>query len=217
MEELDLLKKAWQKDNHSFEQVTEKDIYKMIHKRSTSIVKWIFYISLLELGFGFVLNIVMSFTKYDTESLELLKKWNLYNYYIGLSLIVYVVVFYFIYRFYKMYKSISVVDNTKNLLSSILKTRKVVKQYVIFNLITFALVFAVIFSYGFYYGYMEIMIKKGVVHPEISAKAICISLLIITLITSFVTFLFWLFYRLLYGILLRRLNRNYSELKKIDL
>ena len=116
-----------------------------------------------------------------------------------------------------MYKSISVVDNTKNLLSTILKTRKVVKQYVIFNLITFALIFAVIFSYGFYYGYMDIMIKKGVVHPEISAKAICVSLLIITLITSFVTFLFWLFYRLLYGILLRRLNRNYSELKKIDL
>jgi flagellar biogenesis protein FliO len=28
---------------------------------------------------------------------------------------------------------------------------------------------------------------------------------------------FWLFYRLLYGILLRRLYANYKELKKIDL
>jgi hypothetical protein len=26
----------------------------------------------------------------------------------------------------------------------------------------------------------------------------------------------WLFYRLLYGILLKRLNRNYKELKKLD-
>jgi hypothetical protein len=29
--------------------------------------------------------------------------------------------------------------------------------------------------------------------------------------------LVWLFYRLLYGILLRKLNSNYKELKKIDL
>ena len=28
--------------------------------------------------------------------------------------------------------------------------------------------------------------------------------------------LFWLFYRLLYGILMRRLEKNYNELKKID-
>jgi hypothetical protein len=29
--------------------------------------------------------------------------------------------------------------------------------------------------------------------------------------------LFWLFYRLIYGILLKKLYRNYHELKKIDL
>jgi dolichyl-phosphate-mannose--protein O-mannosyl transferase len=28
---------------------------------------------------------------------------------------------------------------------------------------------------------------------------------------------FWLFYRLIYGILLRKLHRNYKELQKIDL
>ena len=48
-EELDLLKKAWKKDEHSYEQVTEKQIYAMIHKRSSSIVKWILMISIAEL------------------------------------------------------------------------------------------------------------------------------------------------------------------------
>lgn len=33
-EELDLLKKAWQKDAHSYKEVTENQIYTMIHKRS---------------------------------------------------------------------------------------------------------------------------------------------------------------------------------------
>ncbi|MCA6423251.1 MAG: hypothetical protein IM568_10590 [Flavobacterium sp.] len=217
MEELDLLKKAWKKDSHSLEQVTEVEIYKMLHKKSSSIVKWIFYISLIELSFGFILNIIMSFTKYDSESIELLKKWNLYYFHIAITVIVYIVVIYFIYRFYTMYRSISVVDTTKNLLESILKTRKVVKQYVIFNLVSLALVFAVVFSLGLYYGYMDIMLKKGITTPEISTKTILISIAIIVLFTSIVTFIFWLFYRLLYGILLRRLYSNYKELKKIDL
>lgn len=217
MEELDLLKKAWKKDTHSLEQVSEVEIYKMLHKKSSSIVKWIFYISLIELSFGFILNIIMSFTKYDSEGIELLKKWNLYYFHIAITVIVYIVVIYFIYRFYKMYQSISVVDTTKNLLESILKTRKVVKQYVIFNLVTLALVFAVVFSLGLYYGYMDIMLKKGITTPEISTKTILISIAIIVLFTSIVTFIFWLFYRLLYGILLRRLYSNYKELKKIDL
>ena len=32
MEELDLLKKDWKKNENSFEQVSETSIYKMIHK-----------------------------------------------------------------------------------------------------------------------------------------------------------------------------------------
>ena len=47
MKELDLLKKDWQKDT-AFEQVSEVEIYKMLHKKSSSIVKWILIVSLLE-------------------------------------------------------------------------------------------------------------------------------------------------------------------------
>ena len=47
MKELDLLKKDWQKNN-AFEQVSEVEIYKMLHQKSSSIVKWILIVSLLE-------------------------------------------------------------------------------------------------------------------------------------------------------------------------
>ena len=47
MEELDLLKKDWKKSETNFQQKTESDIYKMLQKKSTSIVKWIFIISLI--------------------------------------------------------------------------------------------------------------------------------------------------------------------------
>ena len=217
MEELDLLKKAWQKDSHSYEQISEVEIYKMLHKKSSSIVKWIFYISLFELGFGFILSLVMSFTKYDTRNVELLKKWNIYEVYVAFSVIIYLVVFYFIYKFYLMYKNISVVDNTKQLLSSILKTRKVVKNYVIFNLSTFAFLFITIFSLGLYHGYVDTMFKNGIEHPVIPLKKAIICVFIVVIVTVVLTFLVWLFYRLLYGILLRKLKRNYEELKKIDM
>ena len=45
-------------------------------------------------------------------------------------------------------------------------------------------------------------------------------LLLITVSTLIATLLFlgvlWLFYQLIYGILLRKLNRNYKELAKLD-
>ena len=217
MEELDLLKKAWQKDSHTYEQISEVEIYKMLHTKSSSIVKWIFYISLFELGFGFILGLVLSFTKYDTRNVELLKKWNIYEVYVAFSVIIYLVVFYFIYKFYLMYKNISVVDNTKQLLSSILKTRKVVKNYVLFNLCTFATLFITIFSLGLYHGYIDAMMKNGIEHPVIPVKKAIICIFIVVIVTIVLTFLVWLFYRLLYGILLRKLKRNYEELKKIDL
>ena len=116
-----------------------------------------------------------------------------------------------------MYKNISVVDNTKQLLSSILKTRKVVRNYVIFNLCTFATIFITVFSFGLYHGYIDAMIKSGIEQPVIPIKKAILCLVIVIVVTAVLTFIAWLFYRLLYGILLRKLKRNYEELKKIDL
>ncbi|MFT5964898.1 MAG: hypothetical protein ACI9L6_001650, partial [Flavobacterium sp.] len=35
MKELDLLKKDWKKNENSFEQISETEIYQMIHKKSS--------------------------------------------------------------------------------------------------------------------------------------------------------------------------------------
>jgi magnesium-transporting ATPase (P-type) len=217
MKELDLLKKDWKKSENSFVPVSENEIYKMIHKRSSSIVKWIFYVSVIELGLGFVLGLILSFTKNDGKSMEYIKSVGLYNYYIATSVILYVVIFFFIYRFYTMYRKISVVDNTKQLISTILKTRKVVKQYIAFNLTSFAILFIALAGYLFHQKYMEELIKKGVANPEIPIGTALISFLVLVLATALFTFIFWLVYKLVYGILLKRLEKNYLELKKIDL
>jgi magnesium-transporting ATPase (P-type) len=216
MEELDLLKKDWQK-NTAFEQVSEVEIYKMIHQKSSSIVKWIFMISLFELGLGLFLGLILSYTKYDEQSILELKKIGVYDYYMAASVIMYAVVLFFIYKFYTMYRKISVQDNAKQLLSNILKTRKVVKQYIAFNLVSFSVLIVTLGGYGVYRGYIDTAIKNGDLHPEMPVGIALISILILVLVTAFFTFLFWLFYKLLYGILLKRLHKNFEELKKIDL
>jgi len=216
MKELDLLKKDWQK-NTAFEQVSESEIYKMLHMKSSSIVKWIFMISIFELGFGLFLGIILSYTKYDEQSILELKKIGVYNYYIAASVLLYIVVFFFIYKFYTMYRKISVDDNAKQLILNILKTRKVVKQYIAFNLASFAVLVIALGGYGIYWGYIDTAIKKGEINPEMPFGIALITILVLVLSTAFFTFLFWLFYKLLYGILLKRLHKNYEELKKIDL
>ena len=56
MKELDLLKKDWNKQNTDFPKLSYDDIYKLIHKKSSSIVKWILIICIAELIFwtGFI-------------------------------------------------------------------------------------------------------------------------------------------------------------------
>ena len=44
---LDILKKDWEKTENKFKTFSETDIYKMLQSKSISIVKWIFYISII--------------------------------------------------------------------------------------------------------------------------------------------------------------------------
>jgi len=216
MEELDLLKKDWKRED-AFSQVSESEIYKMLHKRSSSIVKWIFIVSIGELALGFLIGILSSYTKYDDESLNLIQKWGLYDLYIGVNVILYIVIFYFIYRFYTMYRRISAVESTKKLIASILKTRKVVKQYIAFNLTAFALIFIVFGTYALYHNYLALKLQNGFETPEVPLKLMVEGILILIAIAAVLTLAFWAIYRLAYGLLLKKLYRNYEELKKIDL
>ena len=47
MDELELLKKDWQRNSGDYPELSYDEIYKMSHAKSSSIVKWIFIICLL--------------------------------------------------------------------------------------------------------------------------------------------------------------------------
>ena len=212
MEELDLLKKHWKKDEDSFEQVSEKQIYKMIHKSSSSIVKWIFIISILE----FVLWSVLSFCMKDGEVMRQFDAYHVEHIMTPFMIIGYIGLAYFFFQFYMNYKKISATDNVQKLINTILKTRKKVYQYVWFNIIYAASSAIIVLFIQFNYDQRVIeMIKMSEKNNStilIYGIYIGITILFLALFVGCI----WVFYRLVYGILLKRLYKNYQELKKID-
>jgi hypothetical protein len=89
------LKKDWKKNADSFQQISETEIYKMIHKKSSSIVKWILIISILEILFWTVSNLFFS----TDEMLIKIKHPEMIFYLEVLTYFNYVVVLIFFYLF----------------------------------------------------------------------------------------------------------------------
>jgi hypothetical protein len=201
MKELDLLKKDWQKSEGSFEQLSEKDIYAMIHKKSSSIVKWILIVSILEFvilnGIGLLLP--------EDHSNEFNDK---FDFYINiLEIFSYGITIYFVFLFFKNYKSISVISSTKELAESILKTRKTVKYYIRYNISYIILIMISFVAYTIYTDF----ITKNDFSSEMTIAIVGLLFLSVIIIA-----LMWGFYQLIYGFLLKKLKRNYEELQKIE-
>ncbi len=209
MDDLDLLKKDWQKPD-AFEQVSEQQIYGMLHKKSSSIVKWILIISIVEILFWTLLGLAFD----SDKELARLKNVTLITVFQVLSYANYAVILFFIYLFYKNYIRISTTVSVKQLMKDILKTRKTVQYYVWFNL--GMLVFSFVFAFSFIVFFVpEFDAMRD--HMMSDRKFLALMVLIFSTVLIVFFVLFWLLYKLLYGILLKRLYSNYEELKKIDL
>ena len=212
MDELDLLKKDWQKENGNYPKLSYNEIYKMILKKSSSIVKWIFIISLLE----FVLWTLVSFGFKDSESMKRFQEYDADFILIPFTVLGYIILAYFFYLFFKNYKTISATDSAKVLMENILKTRRTVKQYVAFNLIYLVVATIVVLFIEFNQDQQLISkVNEASANGEVFKFYAIIILTIVVFMAIFIGLLL-LFYYLIYGLLLRRLNRNYKELKRLE-
>ncbi|MFY9241755.1 MAG: hypothetical protein WAO74_01870 [Polaribacter sp.] len=211
MDFLENYKKAWVNQPEETSKLSSLEIYKLAHSKSSSIVKWIFIIGILEFIFWGGINLIVpdSFYKvYDDLNL---------NGFIKLFMkLHYLVIIVFLFLFYKNYKRISLEDNTKKLIHNILNIRKTVKYYVYYNLATVFLVSVILNSVLL--NDKDIMMKM--INPNNLAMDMS-QIITITVVSQVIALiiilvLLWLFYKLVYGILLKKLNRNYKELIKLD-
>ncbi|WP_272022709.1 hypothetical protein [Olleya namhaensis] len=209
MDELELLKKDWVKSDDKFERKSTAQLYPMLLKKSSSIVKTLFYISIAELVFWVAIN-TMPFLMSDAYRAKHEEMYTS-NMFIILSLLSYAIILLFVYLLYRSHKSISVTDNAKKLMQNILKTRKIIKYYVLYNLVLASVSMILAFIYTSSH---DPLLAEKIDH--FTNKQYIAMIGMFMLVTIVFVAVIWLFYKLLYGILLRRLNRNYKELKKIE-
>ncbi|WCO02640.1 hypothetical protein [Psychroserpens ponticola] len=212
MDELELLKKDWKNEDKVYPKLSYKEIYNMILSKSSSIVKWIFIISILEFVFWVFISFGLKASGFNLELDGMEKNAG----FIAISIFSYAILAYFFYRFYINYKTINTTDNAKVLMENILKTRRTVKQYVFFNL----LVLVIGVSYMMPYALKSdedsrVLLETAQANGELFKYYASIALVTIIGLVIAISVLL-LFYWLIYGILLKRLNRNYYELKKLE-
>lgn len=199
MDELELLKKDWKNTDAQFKQISEQEIYNMLHKSSSSSVKWILIVSILEF---IILNGLSLITNDELSN----KFAQLHPYLTIFEKVNYAIIMGFIFIFYKNYKSISVLNSSKTLLKQILKTRKIVNIYIIWNILI-----------GSYFGVISAIdgfkeMGKNSISQIDNSKLVVIIAITMLLVIPFL----WFFYRLLYGKLLNRLKKNLNDLKKME-
>jgi len=210
MDELEFLRKDWKKQGSDFPKLSYNEIYKMIHKKSSSIVKWIFIICIAEFLFWGLITLSI-----PESTFAIYEKFNLNTFLFIAQGLHYMVVFFFIYLFYKNYKTISVVDNTGLLMKNILKTRKTVNYYVYYNITLYILLSIILNIVMFSHPdiLLENMMPKNATLDSDRFLGIMIVVQIVVLLAMCA--IIWAYYRIIYGILLKKLNRNFKELESM--
>lgn len=212
MDNLDMLKKDWKTQDQNLPQLSYDQIYQMLWKRSSSIVRWIFVISILEL----FLSTLLSFFMIDDTYWENMRLLNLTVFTIVSFVLSYLIAFTFIFLFYRNYKRISVTDDAITLMRNILRTRRTVKTYIAYVLIsTFLTSVFILYMSLRNTDYMRV--TEGVDPANLGTAEWVGIIAATTVILGAFLGLLWLFYRLIYGILLKKLQRNYKQLKKLEL
>lgn len=208
MDGLDLLKQHWNKDG-DFPKVNKEEIRRMLYKSSSSLAKWIFFVSVIELFLGLAFNAWFFFFSdvemgRDTDPLwlEIIDQ--------SINVISYVITFYFIYTFFQAYYKIKNTNNTKDLLNDILASRKTVNQYISFN------IYLIIISLTI--GSISFIIEKHIFDKstgEMMLYAI-FTIIAVSIMGFFIIKLMKFYFRLIYIRLVNKLDKNYDELVQLE-
>lgn len=205
MEELDLLKKHWNKEDN-FPKINKAEIRNMLHKNSSSILKWILIICSAEFIVG--LSLKTYYLVYDTDKMK--------NYDMALEVIGTLATAYFLVLFYKEYVQIRTFTDTKSLMNSILKARSWVKRYIA---ITIGIILAQwtigILDHSVFHSFKEgFNDGAGTTNTTAISNTAMITIMLMTFTT--IGILLLLYYRFIYVRLIKKLKKNYDELVSLD-
>lgn len=216
--DLDSFKKTWQEQPVQ-QKYGDNEILRMLNRKSRNYVKYIFWISVAEFLLFSVIGLFYFFkTEENNGFLNILEKLGAQKtpevensfdtiYWI-LKVLSVVVTAYFVYKFYLNYRKIRIEENLKGLITRIIKFKKTVNAFILISillLVAFTSVFTIFIVYSLHIQNIE---------PENSEMMVFVVGVIVT--TAFSVLLIWLYYRLVYGIIMSKLDKNLKQLKEIE-
>lgn len=216
--DLDSFKKTWQEQPVQ-QKYDNNEILQMLNRKSRNYVKYIFWISVFEFLFFSVMGLFYFSQGEETNSfLNALEKLgakktpevenSFENIYLVLKTLSVLVTAYFVYKFYQNYRKIRIEENLKGLIIRIIQFKKTVNAFILISIVLLV-VFTFIFTVFIFYA-----LNSQNIEPTNSAAVIFIIGIILS--TALGTLMVWLYYRLVYGIIMRKLDKNLTQLKDID-
>ena len=209
MNKLDELKKEW--GNQKFDlQLSKEELYGLTQKKSISSIKWIFIFSCVE----FFAYILFPFLIPDYfEAFEYYRSIHLYEFSIVINILGYSILSYFMIQFYLNYNKIKTSDSISILIETIIKSRKSVNKYIIYNIGVFIVFLTVVLINAFRYdeNYINLLNQDVAGQGSIIKMVVVIIIIMILVLAALIGF-----YYLVYGRYFLKLKRHIQELKQIE-
>ena len=205
MKELEDLKNKWAEQDFS-QSYSKEEIKSFLQKKSTHSIRWIFYLSIAE--FLLYLSFPLLVPNY-LDSFDYYKSLNLYEFSITTTFLGYVLLLYFMWRFFQNYKNISVANSVKDHLSAILKTRRAVNQYFYFN-IAILIVFTIVVLIA------ALRLDENIIALQEENNSFLMMIFMIGILIAIILGLFGLLYYFVYGRFFRPLKKNEKELLRME-
>jgi uncharacterized membrane protein YidH (DUF202 family) len=216
--DLDSFKKTWQEQPVQ-PKYDDNEILKMLNKKSRNYMKYIFWISVAEFLFFSLLGIFYIVRSNESDSLlNILEKMgvqrndtiqnNLDTIYLVIKILSLLVTGFFVIKFYQNYRKIKIEEDLKLFIIRIITFKKTVNAFILTNIGLLLIVIGALTAFAFYiFNSQQIHLSRS----SLMSFVIAISVSTILCVT-----LIWIYYRLVYGIIMSRLDKNLNQLKEIE-
>lgn len=216
--DIDSFKKSWQNQTIA-DGYNQEDIEKMLNKKSRNYVKYILWISIAEFFvFGMINFITLFSSNFHTDFTSILNRLQIKNQsqvefsldriYNWMKVASLVITGIFVIIFYINYKRINVEANLKKFITHIIAFKKTVNLFIISNIVLLLLVIGCFTTFIIYTMRLQkIHIDNPTFWGLISGVTFSLLICIILIL---------LYYKIAYGIILKRLSKNLNQLKAID-
>lgn len=216
--DLDSFKKTWQEQPVQ-PKYDNSEILQMLNRKSRNYVKYIFWISVFEFLFFSVLGVFYFFQGDESDSFrKILEKLgteeapevenNFGHFYLAIKLLSVLITAYFVLKFYQNYRKIKIEENLKGLITRIISFKKTVNAFILISIVLLLAFTFVLIAFIFY------TLNSQNIQP--SGSDLTVIIVAITISTLLAISMVWVYYRLVYGSIIKKLDKNLEQLKGID-